>query len=168
MELLSCWFIDYLVIIIWWFFFPQWDRSMSFHLWKSWCFTGGDQLFLSKGLLSLFCRFSCFFSVKQCRFIICKLAFDYLQIPEQIACQLLNNYCCLAKKKKKTTYMVLKMIKERTWDYSDVVLFMLNISLSLSLIYLTRLAVKLMEEFKITVTEYYSCWDIVLLFSHCW
>ena len=56
------------------------------------------------------------------------------------------------QKKKKTTYMVLKMIKERTWDYSDVVLFMLNISLSLSLIYLTRLAVKLMEEFKITVT----------------
>ena len=134
MELLSCWFIDYLVIIIWWFFFPQWDRSMSFHLWKSWCFTGGDQLFLSKGLLSLFCRFSCFFSVKQCRFIIvtcfwlsantwsdCLSTFEYLLLS------------CKKKKKKKNTYMVLKMIKERTWDYSDVVLFMLNISLSLSL-----------------------------------
>lgn len=116
-------------------YFFQWDRSMSFYLWKSWCFTGGDQLFLSKGLLSLFCRFSCFFSVKQCRLIICNLL---LTICKYLIRLLVNFWIIIVvlqqkKEKRKDTYMVLKMIKERTWDFSDVVLFMLNISLSLSL-----------------------------------
>lgn len=99
LNFIFCWFVDYPVVIAWWSYL-QWDWSVFLHLRKCWGFTARDQFLLSKGLLTLFCRFSCFSFVTWCWLILRLIVSLWLTIVVQ--------------QPTTSIYMVFQMIKGRT------------------------------------------------------